>query len=293
MKNLTIRFSVVCLTMVLSACSNQPEEAKSVNSSDGVEISYTDEGNGIPALVFVHGWSCDKTYWREQVTFFSDQFRVVSIDLAGHGKSGTDRDNFTMEAFGDDVVAVINGLNLESVILIGHSMGALVIIDAAGKLPGKVEAVVGIDMYENMVDTTFTKEMRDRFIAPFYTDFPSSVHAFVRTMFPADADSVLVATVTADMASASQNVAMSAFENLFDYSTRMEEVLKTVDVPFYAVNSDKYPTNIEENRKYVKSFEAKIIEGIGHFPMLEDPELFNRLMKETITEILKQDNDLQ
>lgn len=292
MKNLIVRFSVVCMTIILTACSNPPEEAKSVNSSDGVEISHTDDGNGSPALVFVHGWSCDKTYWREQVQFFAERFRVVSIDLAGHGQSGHNRENFTMESFGDDVVAVVNGLNLEKVILIGHSMGALVIIDAAGKLPGKVEAVVGIDMYETLVDTSFTQEMRDQFIAPFYTDFPSSVHAFVQTMFPPHADSALVATISADMASAPKNVAMSAFENLFNYSTRMEEILKTIDLPFYAINSDKYPTQIEENRKYVKSFEAKIIEGIGHFPMLENPDLFNGLLIETINDILKPDADI-
>jgi pimeloyl-ACP methyl ester carboxylesterase len=79
---------------------------------------------------------------------------------------------------------------------------------------------------------------------------------------------------------------MSAFENMFDYSTRLETKLKTIDLPFYAVSSVLYPTNAEDNRRYVSSFEVKIMEGYGHFPMLENPMLFNRLLDQTINEIM-------
>ncbi len=272
------------LLLMVAGCSQHAAD-RVVKSHDGVEISYSVYGKGSPALVFVHGWSCDQTYWKYQVPEFSKHYTVVTLDYAGHGKSGANREDFTIESFGGDVAAVVNDLNLDQVILIGHSMGGYVIIYAATKLPGKVVALVGVDTYEQFVDTVFTREMLAQFTAPFYTDFTNSVKAFVQGMFPQDADLALVEQVSDDMASAPKEVAMSAFENLFAYTTRLEAVLKTIDLPFYAVSSDLYPTNAEDNRKYVKSFEVKIMEGYGHFLMLENPEMFNRLLGETIDEI--------
>lgn len=272
------------LLLMVAGCSQQSAD-RVVKSEDGVEIHYTVYGKGSPALVFVHGWSCDQTYWKYQVPEFSKRHTVVTLDYAGHGKSGAGRENFTMESFGNDVAAVVNDLNLDQVILIGHSMGGLVIIDAPTKLPGKVMALVGVDMYEQLVDTVFTREMMAQFTEPFYSDFSGSVNGFVRGMFKPDADPALVEQVSDDMSSAPKEVAMSAFENMFDYSTRLETILKTIDLPFYAVSSDLYPTNVADNRKYVKSFDVKIMEGYGHFLMMENPEMFNRLLGETIDEI--------
>ena len=94
-----------------------------VLSSDNVPIYYEVQGDGEPALVFIHGWCCDRSYWREQMGEFAQQYKVVTVDLAGHGESGLDRKAWTMSAFGEDVVAVVESLGLDKVVLIGHSMG--------------------------------------------------------------------------------------------------------------------------------------------------------------------------
>ena len=96
-------------------------------SKDGTPISYEVYGTGDPTLIFVHGWSCDSRYWREQVPEFSKKYRVVVIDLAGHGHSGTSRIIYTMSSFGEDVKAVTEAVGSKKVILIGHSMGGPVI----------------------------------------------------------------------------------------------------------------------------------------------------------------------
>lgn len=90
-------------------------------------IAYQVVGSGKPALLFVHGWYCDQSYRNAQVNHFAPQYKVVTIDLAGHGKSGLDRKTWTMEAFGDDVMAVVKELDLDRVVLIGHSIGGHVI----------------------------------------------------------------------------------------------------------------------------------------------------------------------
>src|SRR5262245_20454415 len=116
-----------------------------VTSPDSIQIAYEVHGNGTPALIFVHGWSCDRSYWQGQLEPFSRNFKVVAIDLAGHGESGLSRKSWTIEAFGADVAAVVKKLNLQRVVLIGHSMGSNVIAEAARQLPGRVAGLVLVD----------------------------------------------------------------------------------------------------------------------------------------------------
>jgi pimeloyl-ACP methyl ester carboxylesterase len=68
-------------------------------SADGVSIHYRVAGHGRTALVFVHGWCGEQGHWDEQIAAFSPNYTVVTIDIAGHGASGTNRTEWTMEAF--------------------------------------------------------------------------------------------------------------------------------------------------------------------------------------------------
>ncbi len=119
-------------------------------SKEGTPISYEVYGKGEPTLVFVHGWSCDARYWREQLPYFSQNHRVVVLDLGVHGHSGSTRTGYSMRAFGEDVQAVTKATGSQSVILIGHSMGGSVIAEAAGLMPDRVFGLIGIDTLENI-----------------------------------------------------------------------------------------------------------------------------------------------
>ena len=118
-----------------------------VKSADGVSIAYQVVGSGQPALVFVHGWCCDQSYWDSQVPYFSQRYKVVTIDLAGHGDSGLNRRTWTMAEFGNDVVAVVKELDLDRVVLIGHSMGGFVVAEAERRMPKRVIGLVGADTF--------------------------------------------------------------------------------------------------------------------------------------------------
>ena len=78
MKKLLIVLAL--LSFVLTGCSSDDENH--VRSFDGVKISYDVQGKGEPVLVFVHGWSCSREYWKEQVAHFAKKHKVVTIDLA-------------------------------------------------------------------------------------------------------------------------------------------------------------------------------------------------------------------
>jgi len=273
---------LITLLFILPGCARK--DSQQVLSADNVVISYDVQGEGKPALVFVHGSCCDKSYWKYQVPYFAKKHKVVTIDLAGHGDSGLGREDYTITAFGGDVTAVVNKLRLDEVILIGHSLGGPVIIEAAQQMPKRVIGLVGVDTFQDL-DAVPTQEQIDEFLAPFEADFAGHMRDFARGMFTPNADPTLVKWVAEDTAAAQPEVGIGAARGFFDFD--IKEALKEVRKPIYCINSDMHPTNIEANRRYAASFEVKLMPGIGHFVMMEDPEEFNRLLAETITELRK------
>jgi len=255
-----------------------------VKSADGVSIAYRVVGNGQPALVFVHGWSCDQGYWDAQVPHFAQQHQVVTIDLAGHGESGLDRDIWTMAAFGEDVAAVVTELDLDQVVLIGHSMGGSVIIEAARQMPERVVGLVGADTFSN-VERTITQEQTDQFLASMRANFVETTCEFVRTsMFTPTSDPALVDRIVADMSAAPPEVGLGAAEGMSKQD--QARVFKEVQAPIYCICAEKSPINVEAAKRHALSFKVIFMPVVGHFVMIEDPETFNRLLAEIVTELV-------
>jgi pimeloyl-ACP methyl ester carboxylesterase len=104
-------------------------------------------------------------------------------------------------------------------------------------------------------------------------------------MFPAKADTALESRIAADMASESPQVGISAFKNMMNYDPL--PALKELRIPIRCINADMWVTNVEGNKKLAYSFDVKYMPGHGHFLHLEDPATFNKLLDETIAEIVK------
>ncbi|MHC4530965.1 MAG: alpha/beta fold hydrolase [Planctomycetota bacterium] len=270
---------LVVLALVLAGCSGEDENQ--VRSFDGVKISYDVQGEGQPVLVFVHGWSCSKEYWKQQAAHFIKKHKVVTIDLAGHGQSSKSRKDYTVESFGKDVAAVAEKLDLNQVILIGHSMGGPVIVEAARQMPGQVICLVGADTFHD-IEKGYSGAELEEITVKLEADFIKETQDFARHMFPPDADPELVEWVSGKMSSADERVGISALRNLGSYD--LKSAVGHIEVPLYSISADFWPTNFEVNKKYAKSFKLKMMKGIGHFVMLEDPEKFNKLLEEIIRE---------
>ncbi len=241
---------------------------------------YSIGGAGAPALVFVHGWSCDRSYWREQVPAFSGDHLVVTIDLAGHGESGSGRVSWTMPAFGDDVVAVIEALDLDRVVLIGHSMGGDVIVEAALRLRDRVAGVVWVDTYRSL--GLPSDEAEDAaFVASFDDDFPAAVRSLVRDdLFRPTADPELVEWVASDMAAEPAEIGRDAMRHSLANEGPMIAALPRLRTPVVAINPDDPPSDVESLARL--GVRTMATTGLGHFPMLEDPAQFNRLLREVL-----------
>jgi pimeloyl-ACP methyl ester carboxylesterase len=250
-----------------------------VSSADGIPVRYEMHGTGEPTLVFVHGWSCDRSYWSGQLGYFAGRSQVVAVDLAGHGESGVGRQAWTMPAFGDDVVAVVEKLGLGDIVLVGHSMGGDVIVDAALHLPDRVAGLVWADTYDTLGEPSTPEEI-EQFLVPFREDFVAATRGFVRRMFLPTSDEDLVEWVASDMSAAPPEIALDAMEHAISNDRAILAGLHELAAPVAAINPDHRPTDIEALQRH--GVKTVLMSGVGHFLMMEDPDTFNRVLAATI-----------
>jgi len=278
---------VVWLVLWLATAANaQVQWPQVALSRDGVPIAYEVSGNGEPALVFVHGWSCDSRYWRAQVPYFARKHRVVTLDLAGHGHSGTNRSSYTMGDFGEDVAAVVRATENRKVVLIGHSMGGIVIAEAARCIPESVAGLIGVDTLQN-IEYPMTSEELEKMVAPLEQDFPTGCRQFVGRMLLPETDPNLREWIMADMAAAPPTVALSAMRAMLSMylAGAAAKAFDAIRVPVMTVNADLWPVNAEANRRHMASFEAVILKKADHFLMMNRPAEFNHALEKAIGKI--------
>lgn len=274
------------LTIIFYACQ---EQTKFIKSSDGTKIAYQVDGLGDFNLIFVHGWACDRSYWKYQVPYFDKRYKVISIDLAGHGDSGIDREIWSMAQFGDDVLAVVNKLKLKKYVLIGHSLGGLVVLQVASRKSDQVQAVVGVDIYRYIPQKRSQEELQKMLErAPEdFTNFKENTTEFVPSFFTDGSDSSLVTWVTQDMASNDPN---AAFETSDSFSRFMnDEFINALQdastIPIMAINSDRRETDTNGLRQFDPDLQIEIMAELGHFVMMEDPENFNTILEKFLTKL--------
>jgi len=251
-------------------------------AADGTPLAYTLAGAGAPALVFIHGWMCDQSFWAAQIPAFAATHTVVTLDLAGHGLSGMERPGWPLLAFGTDVQAVVEQLGLERVILVGHSMGGPVALEAARLMPERVIGVVAVDSLHD-ADLKYDPQQIQGLLAAFEKDFVATCGQFSSSMFVAGANPALVEQVTAAMCDGSPEIATALFRQFIDYD--MGKALTAVTAPVRFINGAGFPTDLEINRRYHPDFDGVVMDGVGHFLMMEKPEAFNQLLAAAVAEI--------
>ena len=249
-------------------------------------------GNGDTCIVFVHGWGISKEYWKEQIEELSSDYTVVALDLGGHGQSGHNRENWTIEEFAKDVRAVIDGLHLNNVILVGHSMGGEIILQTALSFPAKVIGFIGIDNFKQFV-TSFTpqeeKQVSD-FMQSLKSNFDTTATMYTRlALFPRGySDTNSVNRVIRSIRQTDSAVAIKALESLMYFALKDSEMISRLPIPAHLIVSDYTATNEESFRRAAKAGSSiRVIKGTGHYPMIEQPHQFTELLKETIHEIGK------
>jgi pimeloyl-ACP methyl ester carboxylesterase len=252
---------------------------------DGVKLHSSSAGNGRKTIILVHGWTCDDTSWTKQVPELARTFRVVTLDLPGHGRSGSPRDGkFSMDLFARAVESVRSESKADKVVLVGHSMGTPVIRQYARLYPQHVAGLVLVDGLVFMPATSARGAAPP--LQPSQLGGPEGLKArenMIRGMFTPATPPALQQHVLKMMLAAPEATASGAMLATFDASNWTDDVMTMPVLGIYAEKSQL--GNPEYSKKIFPALEYVEIPGTGHFVMMEKPREFNQLLTTFLNKI--------
>jgi pimeloyl-ACP methyl ester carboxylesterase len=252
---------------------------------NGTVLHYQRAGSGAPALVFVHGFACAQEDWRHQIGAFADRRAVVTCDLRGHGASPGAPGACNIETYGADVGALLAALDLTEVVLVGHSMGCRVVLQAYAEAPERVVGVV-------LIDGSFMGGAGEAAVEAAAATVAADYSGFVRSLF---AQMFFTPGPEADRGierarALPEAIGTELWQSLVRWDARrMTGVLERVRVPLLVIQSTAMSPErgrvplapggtspwLDMVRRRAPHAAIEIVPGAGHFVMLEQPDRVN------------------
>ena len=259
------------------------------------KLNLLDRGKGDLPIILIHGFTCDLSNWKEQLSGLSGGSRCVAIDLPGHGAS-PDSSEATIEALAASANDTLDKLGLEQVVLVGHSMGCRVVSEMTSQSPDRVRGLVYVDgsmVSRSDVDAAVKAavETLDRF----------GIQTFIKNLydgfFVAGTPAAAREFVLAGMSGIRVDFAKRLWPNLVRWDgSRSRAVLAEIDAPVLVIQSTTLDTDlnraslsrgqstpwVDAVSQAVRDVTVTVIEGVGHFPMLESPRQTNEAIEEFV-----------
>ena len=240
---------------------------------DGIKIHSSVAGKGPKTVILVHGWTCDETTWNAQVPELSKEYRVITLDLPGHGQTPSPKKgNLSMDLFARAVEAVRKDSKADRVVIVGHSMGTPVVITYARLYPQHTAAMVFVDGGVHLAAGGQRPDPK----AVAGPDGLKTRETIIRSMFSESTTPDMQKHILSMMLAAPESTAVGAMQATFDPSAWKDDVFTEPVLGIYADHSRA------GDREYMKThfpnMDYNEIAGTGHFLMMEKPEEFNRLL---------------
>ena len=243
---------------------------------DGIPLHFTVAGKGAATVILVHGWTCDETSWSANTPALAERYRAVTLDLPGHGQSGSPANGkFSMDLFARAVEAVRAEVGAERVVLVGHSMGTPVIVQYARGYPQHAAAMVFVEGVVTLGANRGRKPDTARLLGP---DGLRIRDANTRGMFSAATTPELQRRILKMMLSAPPATAAGAMAAMYDPAIWKEDVIGLPVLAIYAAHSGLASRALMQ--RHYPEMEYAEIPRSGHFLMMEKPAEFNRLLLE-------------
>jgi pimeloyl-ACP methyl ester carboxylesterase len=247
-------------------------EARFANFEGGT-LRYLNGGSGATAIVFVHGWSCDATFWRDQLDAFPNT-RVIAVDLPGHGQSTAPKVDYTIDYFARSIDAVLQQAGVTHAVLVGHSMGAPVIRQFYRAHPDKTLGLVIVDGGLRLPDAT----QGDQLVAQLRKDYLGTARRMVNGMSESIGNDTLKRRIRSTMMRTPEHVTISAMHGMFEptlYATDQMKVPVLAVVARSSFGAGNYEGFL---RTLAPRLEFHMWDGVGHFLMMEKPAEFNQTL---------------
>ena len=283
-----------------SAHAAIPGTQGAVRTSDGVNIYYMEAGSGQP-LLMIPGWSQTAEQFKHQLIGLSDRYRVIALDMRGHGESDKPDHGYKIDRLAKDVRDVIYALDLEDVNILGHSMGCSVIWnywDLWGT--DRLSKLLLIDQMPMITSNPIWSEEEIANAGCIFT--PESLYATVNDLAGPDGDTVTAGFIGSMVTSAicaedkqwiiDRNLRMPrqhAATLLYDHSTTdWRDTIPRIKMPSLVgggrVSVVPWKSQVWINEQIAGSrldiFEEN--EGGNHFMFIEGHEKFNGIVADFI-----------
>lgn len=251
-------------------------------------MHFVRRGSGAPAVVFVHGFACTHEDWAAQMEFFARNRETLACDLRAHGATPGRPHECSIEHYGGDVAALVTNLELEKCILVGHSMGCRVVLEANGLIADKVAGIVLVDgsrladrdpeaahaaARASIARLGYRPFAENLFRQMFFTPGPAA-EAIVQRALTASAEfgpELWPRMARWDAASMDAALAAVRCPLLVIQTTTRDASLKRAPLK-------RGQTSAWLDYVRGKGARVEIIPDTGHFPQLERPEAVNRLI---------------
>jgi pimeloyl-ACP methyl ester carboxylesterase len=271
------KISVYAILMVccLAAARASAQQTPRSNWAElnGNKIHYYDIGDrkNKNALVFIHGWSGNVDLWRDSYNAFP-KYRVITVDLMGHGRSDKPKVDYTMELFARTVEAVLRKAKVEKAVLVGHSMGMPVARQFYRLFPNKTLGIVNVDGSIRAFPDTMQFE---NLISAFKSDYAKTRDGFIESMVQPIKDEKVKQAIRSSSTATPEYVGISAISQFGNKDLWTTDPIK---VPVLAVLADSpwWPADTETfHRSISPDLEFHMWKGVTHFLFMEDPAKFN------------------
>ena len=238
------------------------------------KISYSDTGRG-NAIVLLHGFLENKTMWQNLVPELSKKFRVITIDLLGHGESGCLGYVHSMEENAESVHSVLSELRIRKAVFVGHSMGGYVALAFAELYPASVKGLVLMNS-TSKADSEERKANRDRAIKAVKKDYIGFVRLSIANLFNPDNRERLADEIEKVRAEALKTPLQGIVASLEGMKIRedRESLLHSSTYPMLLILGKKDPVlNYEDNLRQIENTDAKLVTfPDGHMSHIENRE---------------------
>ncbi len=257
-------------------------------------IHHVITGYRHPAMVFVHGFGCAHGDWDAQVSHISSHHQTVAVDLRGHGNSPGAATACSIERYGADVAEVMRTLSLPPAILVGHSMGCRVVLEAALQAPDHTAAVILVDGSQFALEMAAV--LRERFAMP--DGYQTLVNGMFREMFTDRSDRSAAASIIERANRLPRPIGEKMLADMQRYDVhRLASSLASLRVPVMVVQStysndkrERRPMRQGQSTPYLEVVRAsvpaarvEIIADTGHFPQLDASAETNALLESFMT----------
>lgn len=277
---------LIALMLLLPALAQAGQGAYA--KLDGHKVYYTDQGQGEPTIVLIHGWICNQRFWKEQIPALSKNHRVIALDMIGCGKSDAPQVAYTQELLARSVLAVMDQAKVKDAVLVGHSMGLDVARRVALEHPARVRALVSMDgalglpPQEAVARAEWCKQA-DAFAAQFRgPDGQQKLGPFFDAMQDKTTPQALRDWVKAQALATPWHVGKSSMAE-FVKPVNWDYRPLTIPVLAIYVPNPQLPPNFEAwLGTLFPNLRCSQITGAGHFVMLEKPAKVNALLLEFV-----------